>query len=70
MYLVYHLRWQVSAWLMLPLMLLLESLLPLWANLMAGQFFGAIVFWFIDKKIFEKNHEEEVQDTMNDDNNR
>ena len=57
MYLVYHLRWQVSAWVMLPVMLLLEAFLPLWTNLMIGQFFGAIVFWLIDKKIFEKNHE-------------
>jgi len=55
-YLLYHLRWQVSAWVMMPLMLFLEKQgLPLWINLMIGQAFGACVFWFIDKWIFTKN---------------
>jgi len=52
-YLIYHIRWQVSAWTMLPLMMFLETFLPLWANLMIGQFFGALVFWFVDKWIFK-----------------
>jgi len=54
-YLIYHLRWQVSAWVMLPLMNFLNSQnIPLWLNLMIGQCFGACVFWFIDKWIFKK----------------
>jgi len=53
-YLIYHIRWQISAWVMLPLMIILESNFPLWANLMAGQFFGALVFWCVDKWIFKK----------------
>jgi hypothetical protein len=51
-YMIYHFRWQLSAWIMLPLMGLLESSLPLWFNLMLGQFFGALIFWFIDLRIF------------------
>lgn len=51
-YAIYHLRWQISAWIMLPLMTLLELYVPLWFNLMIGQFFGAIIFWKLDKNIF------------------
>ena len=59
-YLLYHLRWQVSAILMFPVMAFLQSLgLPLWVNLSLGQAFGAIVFWKIDKWIFK--HPEEVE---------
>ena len=53
-YLIYHLRWQISAWIMLPVMICLELYLPLWGNLMLGQLFGAFVFWGIDKRIFKK----------------
>jgi len=52
-YIIYHIRWQLSAWLMLPIMTILESSLPLWINLMIGQCFGAIIFWTIDKWIFK-----------------
>ena len=53
LYAFYHLRWQFSALVMLPFMLLLEkSGLPLWANLMIGQVIGAIIFWKIDKFLF------------------
>jgi len=51
-YALYHLRWQVSAWVMLPVMAILESILPLWSNLMVGQFFGALTFWWVDRFIF------------------
>jgi hypothetical protein len=52
-YLIYHLRWQISAFVMMPIMLYLESNLPLWANLMVGQFIGAVIFFMIDKRIFK-----------------
>ena len=51
-YLIYHLRWQISALIMMPVMMFLEEHLPLYANLMLGQFVGAVVFWGIDKRIF------------------
>jgi hypothetical protein len=54
-YIIYHLRWQLSAWIMLPFMIVLESFLPLWLNLMIGQFIGAIIFWKIDSQIFKKD---------------
>jgi hypothetical protein len=56
-YVIYHLRWQISAWVMFPIMTLLVSFLPLWANLMVGQFFGAIIFWKVDKLIFKNRIE-------------
>jgi hypothetical protein len=43
---------------MLPFMILLEAHLPLWANLMLGQFIGALIFWEIDKRIF-KHHDKD-----------
>lgn len=52
-YTIYHLRWQLSGIVMMPFMLFLESTLPLWANLMLGQFIGALIFWEIDKRIFK-----------------
>lgn len=51
-YLIYHARWQFATIVMLPLMLFLEARFPLWANLVIGQAFGALIFWFIDKRIF------------------
>jgi len=53
-YIIYHLRWQLSALIMLPFMLFIESKgFPLWINLMIGQFIGAIIFWKIDSIIFK-----------------
>ena len=50
---IYHLRWQISAFVMMLPMTVLEYFgLPLWLNLMIGQFIGACIFWEIDKKIF------------------
>lgn len=52
-YVVYHLRWQISAIVMMPVMYSLNSFqLPLWATLMLSQFFGALIFWYIDLFIF------------------
>ena len=51
-YIIYHIRWQLSALIMFPLMSFLDQYLPLWLNLMIGQCFGACVFWFIDSWIF------------------
>jgi hypothetical protein len=56
---LYHLRWQLSAWVMLPFMMLLEGSLPLWGNLMLGQLIGAFIFWEVDKRIF-KNHDKGI----------
>jgi hypothetical protein len=52
-YLVYHLRWQVSAVVMMPVLYLLDHLsLALWLSLMLSQCFGAFIFWYIDSFIF------------------
>lgn len=52
-YLVYHLRWQVSAIVMMPVLYLLDRLnLALWLSLMLSQCFGAFVFWYVDLFIF------------------
>ena len=49
---LYLLRWILSGIVMYPLMQYLAPYIPLWLNLLAGQVFGAIVFYGIDKKIF------------------
>ena len=54
-YLIYHLRWQVSAFVMMPIMAYLEGKVPLEINLMIGQFIGALIFWWIDRLIFKKD---------------
>jgi cytosine/uracil/thiamine/allantoin permease len=51
-YFIYHLRWQASAWVMMPVMYRLEHL-EMWQGFCISQFFGALVFWFIDKIIFK-----------------
>ena len=64
-YLIYHIRWQISAWVMMPVMLFLERQgLPLWKNLIIGQAFGACVFWFVDKWIFSTKTD--VNDMLHD----
>jgi len=63
---VYHLRWQLSAFLMMPFMIGLEIIgLPLWINLMIGQFIGAIVFWEIDKRIFGQHKKDSTESELN-----
>lgn len=52
---LYYLRWILSAFIMLPLMNYLENIgFELWINLILGQSFGALIFWNIDKWIFNK----------------
>lgn len=54
LFLVYWLRWMVSAVVMLPFMLLFEYFgLSLTLNLILGQTIGALIFFKIDKYIFK-----------------
>jgi hypothetical protein len=52
-YLIYHIRWQLSAWIMMPVIYQLKEL-PLWMSFCISQFVGAIIFWYVDKRIFSK----------------
>lgn len=52
-YFLYHIRWQISAWVMMPIMYLLTEL-PIWQSFCVSQFFGAIIFWQVDKWIFKE----------------
>jgi len=42
----------MSAWIMIPVMLLLKSY-PVYVSLPVSSVIGAIIFWFIDKRIFK-----------------
>jgi hypothetical protein len=54
---IYWGRWMLSAIVMLPFMILFEAMAaPLWINLFLGQTIGALIFFKIDKWIF--NNEE------------
>lgn len=54
---IYVLRWIVSGFVMLPFMMLFESLgLELEYNIIVGQLIGACIFYKIDRFIFTKNH--------------
>ena len=50
---IYLFRWILSGIVMYPVMQCLAPYIPLWLNLLAGQVFGAIVFYSIDKRIFK-----------------
>jgi len=52
-YLIYHLRWQISGVVMMPVLLLTKNLGTI-AGVIIAQFLGAIIFWFVDKYIFTK----------------
>ncbi|WP_104640658.1 hypothetical protein [Helicobacter bizzozeronii] len=55
LFVIYWLRWMLSAVVMLPFMLSFEWMhTPLWLNLFLGQTIGAIIFFKIDKFIFRK----------------
>ena len=55
LFLIYWLRWMISAIVMLPFMLLFEYIgLGLTVNLILGQTVGAIIFFRIDKYIFNQ----------------
>lgn len=60
-YAIYHLRWQISALVMMPIMLFLEAHLPLWGNLMVGQFVGAMIFYGVDTYIFKEHKEDNIE---------
>lgn len=49
---------------MMPIMMFLEAHLPLWQNLMVGQFVGAIIFWQIDKWIFKAHKEDSTEEFL------
>ena len=55
---------------MLPVMLIIQPILPLWLNLMIGQAFGALIFWKIDQWIFhghkKDNIEEQIESIVSD----
>ena len=59
-YSIYLTRWIISGLVMLPVMLFLESILPLWGNLLVGQIFGSIIFFKIDKWIFTDDTEIDI----------
>ncbi len=63
-YTIYHIRWQISALVMMPIMIFLEQHLPLWQNLMIGQFVGALIFWNIDKWIFGRHNESVIDEEI------
>ena len=51
-YLVYHLRWQISGIVMMPVLMLTKNLGTVIGVILA-QLIGAAIFWYIDKKIFK-----------------
>lgn len=62
LFLVYYLRWIISAVVMLPFMMLFEYWqIDLWLNLFLGQTVGSVIFFKIDKWIFkDKNNDREL----------
>lgn len=54
---IYHMRWQVSAIVMMLPMYVATSVIGLssWLSLIPVHFIGAIVFWYVDKNIFESD---------------
>jgi hypothetical protein len=51
---------------MMPFMIGLEMLgLPLWLNLMIGQFIGACIFYSIDQWIFGQHRKDTLENEMN-----
>ena len=63
---IYFLRWQISAWVMLPFMLILSAHLPLWLNLLIGQAIGSFIFWEIDKIIFKSHKTDNIEQSIAD----
>lgn len=52
---VYLFRWLVSAFVMMPFMILFEQLgIAIALNLILGQIIGAVIFFKIDSWIFQK----------------
>ncbi|MBK6447216.1 MAG: hypothetical protein IPO49_12270 [Bacteroidetes bacterium] len=63
-YFQYHLKWQSGFFITWPVLMVCTNYLhfPLWLSTIVFQFIGAIVFWFIDKRIFrqQKNNSKPV----------
>ena len=51
-YLVYHLRWQISGIIMMPVLMFTKNLGTV-VGVIIAQLIGAIIFWFVDRKIFK-----------------
>jgi hypothetical protein len=51
-YLVYLLRWQISGIVMMPILMFTKSLGTV-IGVIIAQLIGAIIFWFVDKRIFK-----------------
>ena len=63
---IYWGRWMLSAIVMLPFMILFETMAaPLWVNLFLGQTIGAVIFFKIDKWIFGNKEAHTVEDEFN-----
>lgn len=61
-YILYHLKWQIGILVSWPCMWLFKDVLG-WSNfwtIIAFQFVGALIFWNIDKFIF--NHGKQTKD--------
>ena len=54
-YTIYHVRWQLSAVVMVAPMFVATTLVGLegWLALFPVHVFGAVIFWYIDKRIFD-----------------
>lgn len=53
-YLLYHLKWQAGFIVIYPVQtVLLEIHSPLWLAISLGSVAGAVVFWYVDKWIFD-----------------
>jgi len=53
---IYHLRWQSGFLLNFLIFYICINLLqyPTWLAVIIFQFFGAVIYWYIDKYIFNK----------------
>jgi hypothetical protein len=62
-YLTYHLKWQLGIIVSLPCMYLFQDVFhwPYWATIVGFQFVGALVFWPIDKFIFNMKRSKAVK---------
>lgn len=64
-YAIYLLRWIISAFVMMPFMIVLEMYLPLWGNLLVGQIIGSLIFFGVDKRIFGQHKKDTLENELN-----
>lgn len=58
-YFIYHLRWQLSALVMFPVIYFLKQWIDSeFIRLCLGQAFGAVLFYMVDKRIFKPKENE------------